>query len=204
MSAIKLITAVVLLISSNAAWAEAGDWLVRVGGLNVSPKSDNNDLVEVDDSAQLTFDITYFMTSNWAVEVLASIPFSHDINIDGGPRVGDTKHLPPTVSAQYHFIPDGNIRPYVGLGVNYTIFFQEDTTGPLAGTDLKLDASIGLAAQVGVDFDIGENIFVNAVVRYIDIETDAEVKNIPDVGTLDVGTVEIDPVVFGLSLGMRF
>lgn len=204
MRLIKLMTAVVMLGLSNAAWAQAGDWLVRVGGHNVNPKSDNNDLVEVDDATQLTFDITYFMANNWAVEVLAAIPFSHDISIDGGPRVGDTKHLPPTVSAQYHFIPDGNIRPYVGLGVNYTIFFQEDTTGPLAGTDLELDASIGLAAQVGVDFDIGENIFVNAVVRYIDIEADAKVKNVADVGTLDVGTVEIDPVAFGLSLGMRF
>ena len=201
---IKLLAAVVMLSLSHVAWAQAGDWLVRVGGHNVNPKSDNNDLVEVEDASQLTFDITYFMTNNWAVEVLAAIPFSHDIRIDGGPRVGETKHLPPTVSAQYHFIPDGNIRPYVGLGVNYTIFFEEDTTGPLAGTDLELDSSIGLAAQVGVDFDIPDNIFVNAVVRYIDIESDAKVRNIPGVGILDVGNVEIDPFVFGLSLGMRF
>ncbi len=200
---IKAFLATVLLLASGTAFAEAGDWLFRIGGSNVDPKSDNNDIVEVDDGTQLTFNATYFYTDNWAIEVLAALPFEHDISLDGGPRVGDTKHLPPTVSVQYHFIPDGNIRPYAGLGLNYTIFFEEDTTGPLAAGDLELDSSVGLAAQLGVDFDLNDRWFLNAEVRYIDIETDAKVKfsGAPDI---DVGTVEIDPWLFGLNLGFRF
>lgn len=204
MRTIKIVAATVLLAMSSTAMAEAGDWLFRIGGTNVAPKSSNNDLVEVDDGASLSFTISYFLADNWAVEVLAALPFSHDIELDGGPRVGDTKHLPPTVSAQYHFAPNNNIRPYVGVGLNYTIFFEEDTTGPLAGTDLELDSSIGLAAQVGVDFDIGENLFLNTEIRYMDIDTDAKVKNLPGGGTLDVGTVEIDPITYAVNIGFRF
>ena len=127
------------------------------------------------------------------MEVLAAAPFNHDIEVAGS-DVAETKHLPPTVSAQYHFIPNGKVRPYVGLGVNYTLFFEED----IDGADLELDASVGLAAQVGIDFDIGENMFLNVDVRYIDIETDAEV------GGVDIGTVEIDPIVAGVHVGWRF
>ncbi len=199
----QFITALIVVFACGQVYAEAGDWLFRIGGSNVAPKSDNNDIVEVDDGTQLTFNATYFFTNNWAVEVLAALPFEHDIKLDGGPRVGDTKHLPPTVTAQYHFIPDGAVRPYVGLGLNYTIFFEEGTTGPLAGTDLELDPSFGLAAQVGVDFDLTEKWFLNAEVRYIDIETDGKVK-IPGAPNIDVGTVEIDPWLFGVNVGFKF
>ncbi len=87
---------------------------------------------------------------------------------------------------------------YVGAGINWTIFFDESTTGALEGANLELDDSVGLALQVGADYDIGENWFINADVRYIDIETDA---------TLDgaaLETVKIDPWVIGLNLGWRF
>ena len=64
------------------------------------------------------------MTDNWAVELLAAYPFEHDIYLVDGPEVGSTKHLPPTVSLQYHFMPDSTFQPYLGAGVNYTNVLQ--------------------------------------------------------------------------------
>ncbi|MDA1074351.1 MAG: outer membrane beta-barrel protein [Proteobacteria bacterium] len=177
--------------------AEAGDWLIRVGTHYADPKSDNHDLVEVEAAFGVTFSATYFFTPNWAVEVLAALPFTHDIKLKGGPTVAETKHLPPTVSLQYHFMPDRSWRPYIGAGVNYTIFFQEDTTGPLSGLELELDDSIGLSAQLGVDIDLSQNLFLNLEVRYIDIETDASLAG------SSIGTVEIDPWAAGLNIGFR-
>ncbi len=199
---IRAFFATVILVAAAPAFAEAGDWLVRFGGSTVMPKSDNNDTVEVDDGTMVTFNATYFFTDRWAVEVLAALPFEHDIDLDGGSRVGSTKHLPPTVSAQYHFMPGNNVRPYVGLGVNWTEFFEEDTTGALEGVDLELDRSVGLAAQVGLDIDINEAWFVNAEVRYIDIDTDPTVT-LPSGDRLEIGDVEIDPWLLGINVGFR-
>ena len=124
---------------NTAAAFEQGDWLIRFGLSNVDPKSDNSPIVSVDSAASATVNFTYMMTNNWAVEVLAAYPFEHDISLVGGPEVGSTKHLPPTVSLQYHFMADRAFQPYVGAGVNYTLFFSEDLYGPLAGADLSLD-----------------------------------------------------------------
>ena len=201
----KALVAVVLLGFSSSVFAEAGDWLFRIGGSIVAPKSDNltnRNLglkVEVDDGYSLTFTGAYFFTDNWAVEVLAAYPFEHDIDVNGS-EVAETTHLPPTVSAQYHFLPNGKVRPYVGVGLNYTFLFDED----IDGASLELDDSFGLAAQVGVDFDIGDNWFMNVDVRYIDIDSDAELKLPAGGGKVDLGTVEIDPIVAGIHVGWRF
>jgi outer membrane protein len=183
---------------NTAAAFEQGDWLIRFGLSNVDPKSDNSPLVSVDSAASATFNFTYMMTDNWAVEVLAAYPFEHDISLVGGPEVGSTEHLPPTVSLQYHFMADRAFQPYVGAGVNYTMFFSEDTYGPLAGADLSLDDSWGLAFELGADFMLNEQWFLNASFRYIDIETDASLNGVFQ------GTVEIDPWVYGAHLGFRF
>lgn len=187
-----------LLAGNAAAEATAGEWLVRAGPYLVSPKSDNSDVVDVDDGVSLGFNFTYRFTPNWALEVLAATPFGHDIKLKDGTEVGETKHLPPTISIQYHWMADGRFRPYVGAGVNYTLFFDEETSGPLAGSDLSLDESFGLAFQWGADFDLNDDWFLNLDVRYIDIESDAELDG--DALT----TVEIDPWVFGAEIGYRF
>lgn len=177
---------------------DTGDLLLRAGFHTVNPKSDNGDVVEVKEDTMLTFDATYMLSPNWGVELLAALPFEHDIALIDGPTVASTKHLPPTVSVLYHFLPDAQFQPYVGLGVNVTLFFDEDTRGALAGSDLNLDTSVGAAAVAGVDVDLGARWFMNADLRYLDIETDAELDG------QDLGTVEIDPWAFGLSLGYRF
>ncbi len=193
-----LLLGLVLLAVPPVQAKEQGDWVIRFGGSYVEPKSDNSELVSVDGQMGVTFNFSYFMTRNLAVEVLAALPYEHDINLVNGPRVASTKHLPPTVSLQYHFLPDARVQPYVGLGLNYTMFFSEDTTGPLAGADLKLDDSWGWAGEVGVDFPFNEKWLLNFSARYIDIDTDAKLDG------ANLGTVNIDPWVYGAHLGIRF
>ncbi len=188
-----------LLLGSAANAYDQGDWLLRVGVGNVDPKSTNGDIASVDSGTALVFNGTYFFTPNLGFEILAASPFSHDIELaDGGAKVGETKHLPPTFSLNYHFDTAGAFKPYVGAGLNYTLFFDEDTEGALAGTSLKLDDSIGLAAQLGADFDVSDTMFLNFAIRWIDINTDAEL----DGAALE--EVEIDPLVYSLTLGWKF
>lgn len=177
---------------------EAGDWLIRAGLHTVDPKSDNGDIVTVADDTMFTFDVVYMLTPNWGLELLAAAPFKHDIALVDGPTVASARHLPPTFSVVYHFLPDGRFQPYVGAGVNVTLFFDEKTRGPLAGSRLKLDDSVGAAAVVGVDMELGSNWYLNADVRYLDIDTKAKLDGV----TLE--TVAIDPWAFGLNLGYRF
>jgi outer membrane protein len=190
-----------LILSLPAAPAlghETGDWIVRGGFHLVDPKSNNGDLVEVDDDIQFTFDVTYMLTQNWGVELLAALPFKHDISLVDGPKVASTKHLPPTLSVIYHFLPDAPWQPYLGVGLNVTIFFDESTRGDLAGVDLDLDTSVGAAAVAGVDVALGSVWFLNAAVRWLNIQTDAKLDGVK------AGKVKIDPWAFGLSLGYRF
>jgi outer membrane protein len=185
--------------SVNTATAmEQGDWLIRIGASNVDPKSNNHEVVSVDSGTSATINFTYMMTANWAVELLAAYPFEHDIYLVDGPETGSTKHLPPTVSLQYHFLPDSTFQPYIGAGVNYTTFFSEKLYGPLAGNDLSLDDSWGLAGEIGADFMLGDAWFLNVSVRYIDINTDAKVNG------ENIGKVNIDPWVYGAHVGYRF
>lgn len=178
---------------------KAGEWLVRAGGHSVDPKSGNHAIVNVDSANNLTFNLTYLFSEHWAVEVLAAVPFSHDIHLNAdGSKVASTRQLPPTVSVQYHFAPQAKIRPYAGIGVNGTIFFDEKTTGALADADLSLGSSFGLAGQLGVDFLVNDDWFVNADVRWIDINTSAKLDG------ARIGDVAIDPLAFGISIGRRF
>ena len=190
-------------LAAPAFAQQAGEWTFSVGAHQVNPKSDNGSLaggaldVEVDSNVRPTITAEYFVRDNLGIEVLASLPFQHDININGVGNVGSTKHLPPTVSLQYHF-GEGKVKPFVGLGVNYTLFFSEDTNGALAGTDLKLDDSFGLAAHAGIDFKVGEKGAIRVDARWIDIDTDVELN-----GT-GLGTVNIDPLVYGAAYVFQF
>lgn len=193
----RMMVVMLSLFLCGIAHAES-NWSIRVGAHFVEPDSDNGGLVDVKSGVSPTFDITYRINPNWHLEILAAVPFNHDIALVGGTKVAATDQLPPTVSLQYHFLPDATFRPFVGLGANATIFFNEETTGALSGTVLNLDPSFGLAASLGADMQIGKNWFASAVVRHIEIETDATLDGV------DIGSVTIDPIVYGLNLGWRF
>ena len=212
------LTAGLSAVSAGAVAFDAGDVLVRAGYTNVAPNDDSSAVllagadsgltVGVDDNAQLGLNLVYFYQSNWAVEVLAATPFSHDIILhtpEGNANLAETKHLPPTVSALYYFNgSNAAFQPYVGVGVNYTVFFDEAFKADFdsAGfSDLELDSSFGLAAQLGFDYKLNDNWLVNASVRYIDIDTTATFNVGAAKGEVDV---DINPTVFSLMLGYKF
>ena len=125
--------------------------------------------------------------------------------MEGLGDIADTKHLPPTLMVQYYFgEPQSKFRPYVGAGLNYTMFFDEgfNSTGKGAGlSDLKLDDSFGLAANIGVDYMINDQWFLNAAAWYANIETEATYKA---GGVKQKTDVKINPWVFMISGGYKF
>ncbi|MCW1978762.1 OmpW/AlkL family protein [Xanthomonas campestris] len=191
-------------VSAPALAQSKGDWLLGVGAHQVAPKSDNGSLaggtldVDVGTDVRPTITAEYFIADNWGIEVLAALPFEHDINIRGLGRVGSTKHLPPVVSLQYHFNSQGKVSPFVGAGINYTRFFSTETSGALAGNDLDLDASWGLAAHAGLDVKISDRGALRVDMRWIDIDSDASLNG------NRIGTVNIDPLVYGVAYVHRF
>ena len=199
-SGTSLLTGIALSVgfAGTAIAFEPGDWLVRVGASYVSPASDNHEVVSVESATSMTFNFSYMMTDVWALELLAAYPFKHDLELQDGAKVGSTKHLPPTLSIQYHFSPTSQLQPYVGFGINYTNFSSEKTTGLLEGTELSLGDSWGLAGQIGFDVLINDDWFFNLDARYIDIETKAILDDV------SLGKVEVDPWIFGAHIGFRF
>lgn len=206
-----------VLATTPALAHEAGDWLVKVGATSVMPKSNNGTVgkalvpggikLDVNNNMQPSFSLTYMATQNVGVELLAATPFSHKIYGDasyfGGDigKIGKTKHLPPTLSVQWHFLPDSDIQPYVGVGLNYTKFFDTKPQGALKDLGfkkLKLEDSWGLAAQVGVDIRLSERWFMNADLRYIDIDSKVKLDG------KKIGTAKIDPWVATVGVGYRF
>lgn len=218
------------LLSGVVQANEAGDWVIRAGATNVDPDSGSSGVfvdalggdtplsLSVEDDTQLGLNFAYFFSPNWAIELLAATPFQHDVIIndpDGiapgifgvpvdGATLAEVKHLPPTLSVLYYFTTAGSFQPYVGLGLNYTTFFEEkfkSDPDALGFNDLELDDSWGYSAQIGLDFYFTDNWLVNASARYIDIETDADF-NIGDIP--GSSNVEIDPMVYSLMLGYKF
>ncbi len=204
---------------------EEGDWVLRLGATTVAPNDDSDKIVlptdpetvlrgvEVDDDTQLGIVPVYMLSDNWGMELLAATPFEHDISIKGLPlEAGSTKHLPPTLSLQWY--PRGGAsgwQPYVGLGLNYTVFFDEEVDSELAAAlesllgaqraSLELGDSFGLAAQAGLDIPLGDKWALNAGVWYIDIDTEATVKT--DVGRVKFD-VNIDPWVYNVGIAYKF
>jgi outer membrane protein len=189
------------LASVPASAYEAGDWRTTIGMTNINPEQTNGTTaagdLKVDDATQLSFTGGYFFTPALSLELLASLPFEHDITVDGVAGV-NTKHLPPTLSLQWHFNSAGKIIPYVGAGLNYTKFFSTKTYGQWDGVDIDIDDSFGYALQAGLDYMINDNLFINLDLRYIDIEPDVKANGVK------IGVAEINPTTVGISLGYRF
>jgi len=220
-----LLTIALLSSLSTAAFAnQAGDILIRGGATMVSPDSgkspvllggsaDNGMSLSVDDNTQLGLNFVYFFDSNWAIELLAATPFTHDVTIHDpkgtlgvdGAKLAEVSHLPPTLSALYYFDTGTALKPYVGAGLNYTIFFDEEFEAApksLGLSNLELDGSFGYSVQVGADYEIDKNWSVNVSARYIDINTDVTF----DVGGDPIGSssVDVDPMVYSVMLGYTF
>ena len=140
-----------------------------------------------------------FFTRNIAVELILGVT-PHNVKGSGtlaGARIGSAWLLPPTLMLQYHFTDLGAFKPYVGVGVNYTVFFNEKAKGGFASFDLK--DSFGFALQAGFDYMIDRHWGINFDVKKIFLEPKVKVNN-----GLISGKVKIDPWLIGAGVTYRF
>lgn len=185
-------------VGSQALAYQPGDVVLRVGAAMVDPAGDGLHVtgvghLDTKDNTQLGLSTSYMLTNEVGVAVLAATPFKHDITLNGA-TIGETKHLPPTVTLQYHIDTGTEFRPYLGAGFNYTKFFSEKS---VLG-DLNLKHSFGLAAEAGFDYALNNRWALNAAVYYADIDTTAKLNG------NKLGDVEIDPWVYMLGVSYKF
>ncbi len=205
----SLVLAAATALTMTTAFAvPAGTWSVAAGAHMVDPKSDNGTVlnntlsVDVDDDIRPTISGEYFIANNVGIELLAALPFHHDFTLtdaSGNEINGKTQHLPPTLSLQYHFDYENmplNIKPFVGVGVNYTTFFKERVN--ISGADLDLDDSVGVAGHVGIDIPYAATEAFRIDARYMDIKTDASLNG------ADIGEIDISPWVYGVAFVKQF
>lgn len=198
--------------------AEAGDWILRARAIAVAPQGSSsgirptfpNERVSVDTAYAPEVDVTYMITNNLGLELIAATT-KHSATGKTGTtgsigKLADTWVLPPTLTLQYHFMPDAKFRPYVGAGINYTIFYNSRASASLEDavgeTDVSMSNSLGWALQAGADIPLNEKVFLNFDIKYIDIDTTARLTTTA-IGQqrVDIG---IDPLVIGFGVGMRF
>jgi outer membrane protein len=189
--------------SAQAQATQEGPWLVRVRAVNLDADNGGsttpNLALSINDKLIPELDISYFFTPNFAAELVLTYPQKHDIR-SAGSKIGTLKHLPPTLSAQYHFSPTATFRPYVGLGVNYTRFSSVNFD-PAVVTALHPSIakdSWGLSAQIGADIQIAKNIYLNVDIKKVQIGTDVYS------GGNKIGDFKVDPLLIGVGVGYRF
>lgn len=198
-----LIAAALVALGSPVFAQSQGEWTIGIGVAHVDPRSDNGTLAggtvptSIGSSTRPSITFEYFIRDNLGIEVLAALPFRHSIRSEGV-EIGTVKHLPPVVSLQYHFDATPQFKPFVGVGVNFTGFWDGEARGPLEGSSLRVKNSWGLAAHLGADYWINDRSAIRADLRWIDINADVELD-----GTR-IGSVDVDPVVAGISYVMKF
>lgn len=204
LAATAMLAANLCVSAAMAADLNMEGWQFRLRALGVFPENDSTTSiggnVEPSDIVVPELDITYFWTKNWATElVLATTP--HDVKAYntglGDLDLGEVWLLPPTLTMQYHFMPEQKFQPYLGVGVNYTLFYH-DKAGPSI-TSIDYDSSFGFAAQAGFDYLLDQNWFLNADVKKVWINTDVSIN-----GGAVTADVDIDPWLVGLGVGYRF
>lgn len=195
-----------------AAQEAQGNWLLRARAVRIDTANHSDaigalavpaDAIHVNDKTIPEIDVTYFFTPHIAAELVLTVPQKQRVTITqsalGGPvDIGTFKHLPPSLMLQYHFIPDGTVRPYAGIGLNYTRIGSVNLAVPTVGRlDLEHN-SFGLALGAGVDIAIAKNVFLNFDVKKVQIRTDVSLN-----GT-KLSTVKVDPLLIGVGIGYRF
>jgi outer membrane protein len=213
------------LVAPAAHAHKAGEFIVRAGAATVAPNEDSGELkldgakvsgtkATVDSNTQLGLAFAYMVTDHVGIELLAATPFSHQVNVKGlGPaldgKLADIKHLPPTLSVQYYPMDAGSkFQPYAGIGLNYTLFFNEDLTSDRKDqgfSNMKMKNSVGLAGQLGMDYMLTDNLLFNASVWYVDINTEASIDGPSALGVGKTKVdVDIDPWVYMVGIGYKF
>lgn len=197
----------VLCLAANAM-AEKGDWMVRLRAIDIQPEKKSEtgsgvlagvpaDAITLNDKLAPEVDVSYFLTGNVALELILTVPQKHDVRLAGTGKIGEGKHLPPTLTVQYHFIPDGKFRPYLGAGINYTRFSGVSINA--SGLNFNLEnSSWGPALQGGIDIELGKRTFLNFDVKKLYIRTD-----LLQAGAR-VSRLTLDPWLVGVGVGWKF
>lgn len=210
MKKVALLMIAAAMVPALAQAHQAGDIIVRAGTATVRPNAGSDNVLglgsfNVDNNTQLGLTFGYMATDNIGVELLAATPFQHKVGVGGVGQIAEVKHLPPTLMAQYYFGQSTDkLRPYLGLGLNYTTFFDEkfNQTGKDAGlTDLNLKSSWGVAAQAGLDYNLNKNWLLNMSVWWMDIDTTVKFKA---AGQDQSIKTRLDPWVFMFGFGYKF
>lgn len=173
---------------------------IRVRGVVVAPDDDSSVSViggETDVSTEVVpeVDVTYFFTKNVAAELIAATA-KHDIDHNVAGDLGTAWILPPTLTLQYHFTPDQKLSPYVGAGLNYSMFYGEDEATGI--NDLDVDGGVGYALQAGVDYWLDDNWGVNLDVKKLYLNIDGTVNNAIQ------ADIDLDPWIVGAGVSYRF
>ena len=217
---------VALALAAPAAHAyQAGDMILRAGAITTAPNESSGDLkfdgnkvsgtkATLDSDTQLGLTFAYMLTDHIGLELLAATPFKHTVGVKGlggglDGKLADIKQLPPTLSLQYYPMePNSRFQPYARVGINYTLFFDEDLSSARKQqgfSNLKLQDSVGIAGQLGMDYMLTENLLVNASVWYVDIDTKASVNGPTALGYSKTKVdVDVDPWVYMVGLGYKF
>jgi outer membrane protein len=199
----KKMTVVVLAgLMSASAFADQGDILARLRVISVSPQVSTDGMLStlhtsVKSDVVPELDFTYMITNNIGAELILGTS-RHEVKTDATGSLGKVSVLPPTVTLQYHFTPQSDFRPYVGVGVNYTNFYSNDLHLPSGGKVDVESSSFGPALQIGADYAINKTWFVNVDVKKLYISTKVST------GGTDLGTLHIDPWVYGIGIGTKF
>ncbi|WP_102958842.1 OmpW/AlkL family protein [Mangrovicella endophytica] len=183
-------------------------WQVRLRALGVI--TDDEGYVDGIDDSGLTYsdtvipelDISYYFTDNIAAELILGTTYANvwtDDSIAGLGKVGKTWVLPPTLTLQYHFTDFGAFKPYVGAGVNYTIFYNQHDSG--AFSDMDIENEWGAALQVGFDYMIDDHWGFNADVKKVFLAPDWT-ANLG--GTELSGKAKLNPWLIGTGITYRF
>ena len=177
------------------AQAQATPWMVRVHALSLdSANKDSTGLdLTVNNKVFPEVDISYFFSPNVAAELVLTYPQKHTVKA-GGTEIGSLKHLPPTLSMQYHYTELGAFKPYAGVGLNYTRFSGVNLP---AGVEIDKN-SFGLAVGAGFDYEIQKNIYLNVDVKKVQIKTTVSA------GGSELGDFKVDPLLVGVGIGWRF
>ncbi len=212
---LSLLAGLIVAGGCQQANAEDSPWMVRARALHISPNDSSGQISTIPGSAvaggsytTLELDFSYFLTRNLALEAILGTS-KHDIDARGSiaplGTIAKIRTLPPVISLQYHFRPQAQVKPYVGLGFNYTKFYDEKSTASLdnalGASDVHLSSSTGLSAQFGVDIKVKDAWFVNLDAKYIRMDTKATIRSAGVERTVDV---DIDPWFLGVGIGRRF
>ncbi|WP_374604133.1 OmpW family protein [Arenimonas sp.] len=199
-----VLSSLALAAALAASGANAQAFSLTLGYQNTDPKSGNGQLAgadaSVNDDWSLTGSAAYAFNDNWSVELWSGLSkFEHEVTLDGLGTVASVEHRPTTLSVNYHFAPDSAVRPFVGLGYGWVNVSGERTQGALAGLGIDGSNANGIAFGAGLDWFVSDNVFIRADVRRLSFDTDVTVESLGN-----VGTAEVDPIVYGISAGLRF